>query len=201
LLGAAQAILLGFQHYFVVLGTSVLITTLLVPAMGGGNVSRIRALLLLHLPKGETLISPPLMLTTQDEKVRVFQTLLFAAGVNTLFQSLFGTRLPAVIGGSYAFIVPVLSIIYSDRLQSIQDERIVGQISGLFSRFLLHLFSSLLLLLSHLGHSGHFHHASRAPFHRPFIESMPIFAQHSIVPQNSIQHHALAILIRSLFNV
>ncbi|KAH7278382.1 hypothetical protein KP509_38G038700 [Ceratopteris richardii] len=59
-----------------------------------------------------------------DEKVRVFQTLLFCAGINTLLQSLFGTRLPAVVGGSYAFLVPILSIIYSDKLQAIDDEHI-----------------------------------------------------------------------------
>lgn len=36
---AAEAILLGFQHYLVMLGTTVLIPTALVPQMGGGNVS------------------------------------------------------------------------------------------------------------------------------------------------------------------
>jgi xanthine/uracil permease len=36
---AAEAILLGFQHYLVMLGTTVLIPTSLVPQMGGGNVS------------------------------------------------------------------------------------------------------------------------------------------------------------------
>jgi len=36
---AAEAILLGFQHYLVMLGTTVLIPTTLVPQMGGGNVS------------------------------------------------------------------------------------------------------------------------------------------------------------------
>lgn len=35
---AAEAILLGFQHYLVMLGTTVLIPTSLVPQMGGGNV-------------------------------------------------------------------------------------------------------------------------------------------------------------------
>ena len=35
---AAEAILLGFQHYLVMLGTTVLIPTALVPQMGGGNV-------------------------------------------------------------------------------------------------------------------------------------------------------------------
>ena len=36
---AAEAILLGFQHYLVMLGTTVLIPTTLVPQMGGGHVS------------------------------------------------------------------------------------------------------------------------------------------------------------------
>ena len=34
----AEAILLGFQHYLVMLGTTVLIPASLVPQMGGGNV-------------------------------------------------------------------------------------------------------------------------------------------------------------------
>lgn len=36
---SAEAILLGFQHYLVMLGTTVLIPTALVPQMGGGYVS------------------------------------------------------------------------------------------------------------------------------------------------------------------
>lgn len=36
---AAEAILLGFQHFIVMLGTTVIIPTALVPQMGGGNVS------------------------------------------------------------------------------------------------------------------------------------------------------------------
>lgn len=35
---AADAILLGFEHYLVMLGTTVIIPTALVPQMGGGNV-------------------------------------------------------------------------------------------------------------------------------------------------------------------
>ncbi|KAK2968606.1 hypothetical protein RJ640_005273, partial [Escallonia rubra] len=82
-----EAILLGFQHYIVMLGTTVLIPTALVPQMGGGN----------------------------EEKAKVIQTLLFVAGINTLQQTLFGTRLPAVIGGSYTFVAPTISIILSGR--------------------------------------------------------------------------------------
>ena len=35
---AAEVILLGFQHYFVMLGTTVALSTIIVPLMGGGNV-------------------------------------------------------------------------------------------------------------------------------------------------------------------
>ncbi|XP_058112148.1 nucleobase-ascorbate transporter 6-like [Magnolia sinica] len=102
-----EAILLGFQHYLVMLGTTVLIPSALVPQMGGGN----------------------------EEKVRVIQTLLFVAGLNTLFQTCFGTRLPAVIGGSYTFVVPTISIILAGRYSDIPDphdkfKRIMRGIQG-----------------------------------------------------------------------
>lgn len=35
---AAEVILLGFQHYLVMLGTTVSLSTIIVPLMGGGNV-------------------------------------------------------------------------------------------------------------------------------------------------------------------
>ncbi|THU66283.1 hypothetical protein C4D60_Mb05t12520 [Musa balbisiana] len=88
-----EAILLGFQHFLVMLGTTVIIPTALVPQMGGGN----------------------------DEKARVVQTLLFVAGINTLFQTFFGTRLPAVIGGSYTFVAPTVSIVLAGRYSDIVD--------------------------------------------------------------------------------
>ncbi|KAJ8640762.1 hypothetical protein MRB53_017456 [Persea americana] len=88
-----EAVLLGFQHYLVMLGTTVLIPSTLVPQMGGNN----------------------------EDKARVIQTLLFVAGLNTLFQSYFGTRLPTVIGGSYTFLVPTFSIIFSNRYNNILD--------------------------------------------------------------------------------
>ncbi|CAN4124272.1 unnamed protein product [Withania somnifera] len=86
-----EAILLGFQHYIVMLGTTVLIPSTLVPQMGGGK----------------------------EEKAKVIQTLLFVAGLNTLTQTLFGTRLPAIIGGSYTFVPTTLSIILAGRYNDI----------------------------------------------------------------------------------
>ncbi|KAI6682908.1 hypothetical protein NL676_028821 [Syzygium grande] len=88
-----EAILLGFQHFLVMLGTSVIIPTALVPQMGGRN----------------------------KEKAEVIQTLLFVAGINTLQQTLFGTRLPAVIGGSYTFVPTTISIILAGRFSDNSD--------------------------------------------------------------------------------
>ncbi|KAJ3709331.1 hypothetical protein LUZ61_013036 [Rhynchospora tenuis] len=89
-----EAIALGFQHYVLSLGTTVMIPTMLVPLMGGSD----------------------------DDKVRVVQTLLFVTGVNTLLQTLIGTRLPTVIGGSFAFVVPIVSIINDSSLANIADD-------------------------------------------------------------------------------
>ncbi|XP_020079796.1 nucleobase-ascorbate transporter 2-like [Ananas comosus] len=89
-----EAIALGFQHYILSLGTAVMIPTLLVPLMGGSD----------------------------GDKVRVFQTLLFVSGINTLLQTLFGTRLPTVIGASFTFVVPIVSIIHDSSLARIPDD-------------------------------------------------------------------------------
>lgn len=88
-----EAILLGFQHYLVMLGTTVLIPTYLAPQMGGGK----------------------------EEKAKMIQTLLFVAGLNTLFQSCFGTQLPAVIGGSYTYVPTTISIVLAGRYSNIVD--------------------------------------------------------------------------------
>ncbi|CAD6270730.1 unnamed protein product [Miscanthus lutarioriparius] len=87
-------IMLGFQHFILCLGTAVMIPTLLVPLMGGNA----------------------------HDKAIVVQTVLFVTGINTLLQTLFGTRLPTVIGGSYAFVIPVISIISDPSLMQIADD-------------------------------------------------------------------------------
>lgn len=96
---------MGFQHYLLTLGMTVLIPTLTVPQMGGNNF----------------------------DKAKVIQTLLFVTGVNTLMQTLFGTRLPSVISSSYAFLIPTTSIIQARRYQRIEDphERFVETMRGI----------------------------------------------------------------------
>ncbi|KAL6655939.1 hypothetical protein ACP70R_006765 [Stipagrostis hirtigluma subsp. patula] len=90
-----EALILGFQHFIVMLGTTVIIPSALVPQMGGGN----------------------------EEKARLVQTLLFVAGINTLLQTMFGTRLPVVMGGSYTFVAPTISIILAGRYSNETDPR------------------------------------------------------------------------------
>ncbi|KAL3514562.1 hypothetical protein ACH5RR_027279 [Cinchona calisaya] len=77
---AAQTVLLAFQHYIVMLGSAVMIATMLVPRMGGGP----------------------------GDNARVIQSMLFMSGINTLLQTLFGTRLPTVMGRSFTYFISVL---------------------------------------------------------------------------------------------
>ncbi|CDP07610.1 unnamed protein product [Coffea canephora] len=92
-----QTVLLAFQHYIVMLGTAVMIATVLVPRMGGGH----------------------------GDKARVIQSMLFMSGINTLLQTLFGSRLPTVMGPSYAYFISVLLAIndFNDSNFTTEHER------------------------------------------------------------------------------
>ncbi|PWZ52202.1 Nucleobase-ascorbate transporter LPE1 [Zea mays] len=57
----------------------------------------------------------------QAEKAIVIQTILFLSGINTLLQVHFGTRLPAVMNGSYTYIYPAVAIILSPRYALLID--------------------------------------------------------------------------------
>lgn len=89
-----QTVLLGFQHYIVMLGSVVMIATTLVPKMGGNH----------------------------GDKARVIQVVLFMSGLNTLLQTLIGSRLPTVMGPSFAYLLPVLSIINDFRDEDFSSE-------------------------------------------------------------------------------
>jgi len=69
----------------------------------------------------------------------LIQNHLFVAGINTLIQTLFGTRLPAVIGGSFTFVPTTISIILASRYDDdIMHPREVGSSQTLyFSLFCL----------------------------------------------------------------
>ncbi|ONK64833.1 uncharacterized protein A4U43_C07F30440 [Asparagus officinalis] len=94
-----EAFMLAFQHYIVMLGTIVMISSVLVPQMGGSH----------------------------GDKARVIQTFLFMSGVNTLLQTFIGTRLPTVMNPSFAFVIPVMTVIkdFSSRPFINEHERFV----------------------------------------------------------------------------
>ncbi|KMZ69528.1 Nucleobase ascorbate transporter [Zostera marina] len=114
-----EALLLGFQHYIVMLGTTVFIPTILVHKMGGGD----------------------------EEKARMIQTLLFVSGINTLLQVFFGTRLPVIVGGSHTFVLPTISIILCGRYSYIINphERFIITMRGIQGALIIASFLQMLL--------------------------------------------------------
>ncbi|KAH8488113.1 hypothetical protein H0E87_023977 [Populus deltoides] len=114
-----QTALLAFQHYIVMLGTTVLITRTLVTQMGGDP----------------------------GDAARVIQTLVFMSGINTLLQTMIGTRLPTVMGPSYAFVLPVLSIIrdYNDETFSKDHDRFVDIMRTIQGSLIVSSFVNIIL--------------------------------------------------------
>ncbi|CAO2819682.1 unnamed protein product [Amaranthus hypochondriacus] len=82
-----ESIILALQHSFLALGSMTIISSLLVPQMGGSN----------------------------HDKTKVIQSMMFVSAINTLLQTLVGTRLPIVVGASHAFVIPMTSAVLSIR--------------------------------------------------------------------------------------
>ncbi|KAL8216153.1 hypothetical protein R6Q57_022990 [Mikania cordata] len=114
-----QTVLLGFQHYIVMLGSVVMISTRLVPQMGGNN----------------------------GDKARVIQSVLFMSGLNTLLQTLIGSRLPTVMGPSFAYTLSVLSIIndFADEDFSSEHERFVHTMRAIQGALIISSFANMII--------------------------------------------------------
>lgn len=100
------------------LGTTVLIANTIVPQMGGDPVCFFFWIRLSNILWDYMVVKSTVWYCDwkQGDKARVIQTILFMSGINTLLQTLIGTRLPTVMGVSFAYVLPVLSIIrdYND---------------------------------------------------------------------------------------
>lgn len=114
-----QGIILGFQHYIVMLGTIVMISTLLVPMMGGSH----------------------------GDKARVIQTLLFVSALNTLIQTIVGTRLPTIMNASFAFVIPVTTIIrdFSSRNFRNEHERFLHTMRAIQGALIISSFLNMII--------------------------------------------------------
>ncbi|MCL7031560.1 hypothetical protein MKW94_020941, partial [Papaver nudicaule] len=114
-----EMFVLAFQHYIVTLGTTVMIATFLVPRMGGDH----------------------------GDKARVIQTLLFMGGINTLLQTFLGTRLPTVMGSSFAFVIPVAAIIrdFSDSVFNSEHDRFVHTMRAIQGALIVSSFFNIII--------------------------------------------------------
>ncbi len=65
-------------------------------------------------------------LCLQGDLARVVQSALFVSAINTLVQTILGSRLPAVMGNSFYFLPITLSIVNAPRIAEIEDPHEVG---------------------------------------------------------------------------
>ncbi len=103
-----ETIILGFQHYLTMFGSTVAIPLLLAPAFG---------------------------ITNPTEKGWLIATMFFVSGITTLLQTTWGNRLPIVQGGTFSFLAPTFAICgmaslansgWEVRLQHVQGAVIAG---------------------------------------------------------------------------
>ena len=120
-----ETIILGFQHYLTMFGSTVAIPLLLAPALG---------------------------ITDPVQKGWLIATMFFVSGITTLLQTIWGNRLPIVQGGTFSFLAPTFAICgmaalanagWEVRMQHVQGAIIAGSLaeiivgaSGLVGRLL-----------------------------------------------------------------
>ncbi len=120
-----ETVILGFQHYLTMFGSTVAIPLLLAPALG---------------------------ITDPVQKGWLIATMFFVSGITTLLQTIWGNRLPIVQGGTFSFLAPTFAICgmaalanagWEVRMQHVQGAIIAGSLaeiivgaSGLVGRLL-----------------------------------------------------------------
>jgi len=120
-----EMIILGFQHYLTMFGSTVAIPLLLAPVLG---------------------------ITDSLQKGWLIATMFFVSGITTLLQTIWGNRLPIVQGGTFSFLAPTFAICgmaalantgWEVRMQHVQGAIIAGSLaeiivgaSGLVGRLL-----------------------------------------------------------------
>jgi nucleobase transporter 1/2 len=105
-------ILLGMQTYLTMLGATVLIPSILVPAMGGTTKDLAEVINTCFITYGAAARSKGCFRSMPWLQVPNQPPLPpnRSSGINTLIQTLLGARLPIVQGGSFAYLAPVLTI-------------------------------------------------------------------------------------------
>jgi nucleobase transporter 1/2 len=103
-----ETIILGFQHYLTMFGSTVAIPLLLAPVFG---------------------------ITDPVQKGWLIATMFFVSGITTILQTTWGNRLPIVQGGTFSFLAPTFAICsmaalanvgWEVRMQHVQGAIIAG---------------------------------------------------------------------------
>ena len=106
-----ETLILGFQHYLTMFGSTVAIPLLLSPALG---------------------LDDPI------QKGWLIATMFFVSGITTLLQTTWGNRLPIVQGGTFSFLAPTFAICgmaalanagWEVRMQHVQGAIIAGSLA------------------------------------------------------------------------
>lgn len=106
----AETVVLGFQHYLTMFGSTVAIPLML---------------------------SAPLGITDPGELGRLIATMFFVSGIATLLQTTWGNRLPIIQGGTFSFLAPTFAICgmaavanagWEVRMQHLQGAIILGSL-------------------------------------------------------------------------
>lgn len=114
---AVPLLLYGIQHYLSLAGSLIFIPLIIVPAMGGSDVSLLR----LNQLFPTIICLATLGMWWQEETATVISTMLLVSGVTTILQLYFGTRLPLVQGSSFVYLAPALVIINSEDFRNLSE--------------------------------------------------------------------------------
>lgn len=118
---AGSLVVYGIQHFVSIIGSLVLIPLVIVPAMGGDDVSgcaESMKSIMCNWSAFKTIVLAVSVLLQKDTAY-VVSTVLFVSGISTLLHSSFGSRLPLIQGASFVYLAPALAIINSSDFASI----------------------------------------------------------------------------------
>lgn len=125
---AVPLIYYGLQHYLSLAGSLIFIPLIIVPTMGGTDVSICSQFFPYECIKcwEVTLVCICIsriisFILLQEDTATVISTMLLVSGITTILHSYFGTRLPLVQGSSFVYLAPALVIINSEEFRNLTE--------------------------------------------------------------------------------
>lgn len=112
----------GLQHYLSLAGSLIFIPLIIVPTMGGTDVSmRSPAFFSPCNLNGKTHCIYILHKWSQKDTATVISTMMLVSGITTILHLYFGTRLPLVQGSSFVYLAPALVIMNAKEFRNLSE--------------------------------------------------------------------------------